>query len=335
MNGTRESPIYDPVLKASPLFEGLSELELNAVTTFLEPRRIKKEEIIFTEGAVGEEMFILVSGGISAWVNNADGSRQQIFEITPGDFFGEMSIIANESRSASLTAIVDSDLAVFHGIDFYRIIFEYPMIGVKILTAIRKVQNIWLDQTSKHLSDLMRWGETARRRAVCDELTGLYNRRFLEKSAQDRFEAGVVGLRSVSLLMMDLDKIHVINERHGSKGGDLVFIATADILRSSTRPGDICARLSGDEFAILLPDTNFENARMVAERIRHNLTTQKIIVPQNPDGTGRAEIFVSTSIGIAAAPAHADTWENLNLAADNALHQSKLLGRNRVEVAAL
>ena len=334
-SGNITPPISNPVLKASPLFEGLSELELNAVTTFLEPRKIKKDEVIFTEGAVGEEMFILISGRISAWVNSADGNRHQLFEIKPGDFFGEMSIIANESRSASLTAIVDSDLVVFHGIDFYRIIFEYPMIGVKILTAIRKVQNIWLDQVSRHLSDLMRWGETARRRAVCDELTGLYNRRFLEKTAQDRFEAGLVGLRNVSLLMMDLDKIHAINERHGSKGGDLVFIATADVLRSSTRPGDICARLSGDEFAILLPDTNVEEAHAVAERIRYNLTAQKIIVPQDPGGTGQTEVSVSTSIGIASAPVHADTWKSLTLAADKALHNSKLLGRNRVEVAAL
>ena len=334
MSSKRIAPIYDPVLRSSPLFEDLSELELNAVATFLEPRRIKKGEVIFTEGAAGEEMFVLVSGKICAWGKQADGSRLKIFEIEPGDFFGEMSIIANESRSATLTAAIESELLVFHGIDFYRIIFEHPMMGIKILRAIRDVQNIWLDQVSKHMGDIMRWGETARRRAVCDELTGLHNRRFLEESAKDSFEEGAVGLRNVSLLMADLDNIHAINERHGTKGGDLVFIATGDVLRAATRPGDICARLSGDEFAILLPDTNADEARIIAEKIRHNLTIKKITVPQNPDGTGQAEISVSTSIGIASAPAHADTWEGLNLAADNALHRSKALGRNRVEVAA-
>ena len=334
MTPQRVVSFFNPVVKDSPLFEDLSELELNAVMAFWEPRRLKKGEVIFSEGAAGEEMFILVDGKINAWVNRTDGSRQQIFEISPGDFFGEMSIIANESRSATLTAAVNSELLVFHGIDFYRIVFEHPMIGVKLLKAIRKTHNLWLDQISKHLGDIMRWGETARRRAVCDELTGLYNRRFLEKSAKDRFEEGVVGLRSVSLLMMDLDKIHAINERHGNKGGDLVFIATAKVLHSTTRPGDICARLSGDEFAILLPDTNPDEAFIIAERIRRNLTSRKIAVPQSPNGKGRAEIFVSTSIGIASAPIHADTWEKLNRAADGALHNSKALGRNRVEVAA-
>jgi len=334
MNSQRVAPIYNPALKASPLFEGFSELELNAVAAFLEPRSAAKDEVIFSEGAAGEEMFLLVSGRLNAWVNHADGSRHQIFGIKPGDFFGEMSIIANESRSATIIAAADSELLVFHGIDFYRIVFEYPMIGIKILRAIRKVQNVWLDQISRHLRDLMRWGETARRRAVCDELTGLYNRRFLEQSAKDRFEEGVVGLRGLSLLMLDLDKVHLINERHGTKGGDMVFIATAEVLRSRIRPGDICARLSGDEFAILLPDTDSDEAYTIAERIRQALTAEEIAVPKVPDGTEQTKIVVSISIGIASAPAHADTWEKLNLAADNALHHSKSLGRNRVELAA-
>ena len=333
MSDLRTAPVYDPILKASPLFEDFSELELNAVVAFLEPRRVKKGEILFEEGTAGKEMFVLVSGRISATVNRTDGSQHQMFEIIPGDFFGEMSIIANESRSATLTAVIDAELLVFNGIDFFRIIFEHPMIGMKMLKAIRKVQNIWLEQTSKYLGDLMRWGETARRRAVCDELTGLYNRRFLEKSAGDRFEGGVVGLRNVSLLMLDLDRIHEINERYGSKAGDLVFVSTAGVLLSATRSGDICARLAGDEFAVLLPDTGPDEACLIAEKIRYTMASRKITVPEHPDGTGQTEVVVSTSIGIACAPDHADTWEMLNRAADHALHRSKEMGRNRVETA--
>jgi diguanylate cyclase (GGDEF)-like protein len=334
MTNKRLAPINDPTLKASDMFDGLSELELNATMAFLEPRSVKKGDVIFTESAFGEEMFILISGKLSAWINQPDGSRHQVFHIKPGDFFGEMSVIADESRSATIIADVDSELMVLNAIDFYRIIFEHPMIGVKILRSIRKVHNAWLDQLSKHLNDLARWGETARRRAVCDELTGLYNRRFLEESATERFEKGAVRLRLFSLMMMDLDKIHDVNTCYGNKAGDLVFISTAEVLRSTTRTGDICARLSGDEFAILLPDTKSDEAYAIAERIRQTLPVKKIAVPGNPDGTGQAEIVVNISIGIASAPVHADTWEALSQAADNALHRSKSLGRNRVEVAA-
>ena len=325
---------YDPALRASLLFENLSDGELCIVADFMQPRTAKKGEVIFAEGAAGEEMFVLISGRIGAQVHHSGDSKGHIFAVKPGDFFWEMSIIANESRSATLTAVVDSQLMALSGIDFFRIVFEHPSIGVKMLNSIRRVQNIWLDQISQHLDDIMRWGEAARLRSICDELTGLYNRRFLEKSVKDRFAEGLVGLRSVSLLMIDLDRIHIINERYGIKAGDLVFIATANVLRSSTRPGDICARLSGDEFAVLLPDTDTDHARIVAERIRQNLIVQKIIVPKSHDGTGEREVCISTSIGIASAPAHAETWEELNRAADLALHHCKIKGRNRVEVAA-
>ncbi|MCL2318817.1 MAG: GGDEF domain-containing protein [Treponema sp.] len=327
------APVHNPVIKSSPLFKNLSELELNAVAAFLEPRTIKAGEVIFTEGTPGAEMFLLVSGKVNAWVSEADGTRRWMFGIKPGDFFGEMSVIANQDRSATLTAGEDTELLVFPGIDFYRIIFDHPMIGVKMLTAIRGVQNSWLEETSKYLSDLMRWGETARRRAISDDLTGLYNRRFLEDSANDRFQQGFVEPRSISLMMMDLDKLHDINTKYGPVAGDLVCMAAADVLRSTTRAGDICARLSGDEFAVLLLDTGPDEARSIAERICQTMFAQKVKVPKIPVGTGQTEVSVSTSIGIASAPAHAKNWESLYLAADNALHRSKDLGRNRVEIA--
>jgi diguanylate cyclase (GGDEF)-like protein len=333
MSGREAFAGFYPVLKKSVIFSNLSGLELDAVVSFLEPRSMKKGEVVFSEGAVGEEMFVIVSGRIGAWVAQADGTQRWSFELGTGDFFGEMSIIANETRSATIVIQEDAKLLTLHGVDFYRIVFEYPMIGAKILNTIRKVQNSWFEQISKHLGDIMRWGETARRRAVSDELTGLYNRRFLEESAGDRFSQGTLGLRNVSLMMMDLDKIHQINDNHGIKAGDLVFISTAEVLRSATRAGDICARLSGDEFAVLLPDAGPEEAVLIAEKARENIASRKISVPIKPDSSRKTEISVCTSIGVATAPIHAKNWEGLLLAADSALRQAKTLGRNRVAVA--
>ena len=332
MSSQKTAPVHNPILKKSPLFEDLSGLELNAVAAFLEPRKVSGGNVIFNEGSAGDEMFILVSGEISAWVSQSDGSRHWMFEIMPGDFFGEMSVIANETRSATLTAKSDSELLAFQGIDFYRIIYEHPIIGAKILKAIRKVHNSWLEQTSKELNDLMRWGETARRRAVSDELTGLYNRRFLEESAVSRFEQGMVGPRSLSLLMMDLDGFHKINSTHGPKVGDKVFIAVADILRSSTRTEDICARFSGDEFGVLLPDAGPEEAQTIAERIRKTMASKKITIPAGVEGV-ELRIEIRTSIGIATAPIHADSWDTLLSLADKALWKAKSLGRNQVVMA--
>ncbi|MDR0710194.1 MAG: GGDEF domain-containing protein [Spirochaetaceae bacterium] len=327
------SPINNPVLINSPLFSGLSELEYNAIAAFLERVYIKKGNVVFQEGDLGSEMYILISGKLSAYVSQSDGTQRWMFEIKPGDFFGEMSIIANEPRSATLTAREDTEIMVLQGIDFYRIVFEHPMIGVKMLKAICRIQNSWLDQSSKHLSDLTRWGESARRRAVTDELTGLYNRRFLEDSIKDRFAQGSVRIRSMSLLMLDLDRIHEINERHGPPAGDQVFRVVANVLRSCTRSEDICARLSGDEFSVLLPDTDVDEAKNIAERIRSTVEKQKIDVPRTPDIVKKTEINVRTSIGIALAPYHANTREGLMIQADGALRKAKEKGRNCVELA--
>ena len=332
MSGGKITSDYASVLRKSSLFKDLSNLELEAIVDFLEPRSVKDGDTVFKEGDAGDEMFVATSGKIDAWVSQTDGTQRRMFELGTGAFFGEMSIIANESRSATITAQGDLELLAIHGSDFYRIIFEYPMIGMKILKVIKNVQNTWLEQTSRHLGDIMRWGETARRRAISDELTGLYNRRFLEESANERFGNGV-GLRSLSFIMLDLDKIHEVNSAHGMKAGDLVFIATAGVLRSATRGGDICARLSGDEFAILLPDTETEEARAIAEKIRQTMASIKITVPKTPNGEGATEITVHASMGIATAPRHTDCWEGLQLAADSALRQSKEKGRDRVEIA--
>jgi diguanylate cyclase (GGDEF)-like protein len=327
------SPVSELALVNSPLFAALSELEFNAATAFLERMRVHKGAAVFREGDAGEDMFILLSGALSAYVSQSDGTQRWLFDSKPGDFFGEMSIIANEPRSATFIAKHDSDVMVLQGIDFYRIIFEHPMIGVKILAAISSVQNQWLDQSSRDLSDLMRWGETARLRAITDELTGLYNRSFLEKSIKDRFDQGAVGLRKMSLLMLDLDRVHLVNDRHGPRGGDMVIIAVADTLRSIMRSGDIAARLSGDEFAILLPDTTLEDAGMVAERIREAVQQLEVQVPKSPGAAENVFINTRTSIGIAEAPTHAENVENLFFAADCALRKAKERGRNKVELA--
>ncbi|MCL1928237.1 MAG: GGDEF domain-containing protein [Treponema sp.] len=324
-------PIQNPVLRDSPFFSAMSELEFVAVLAFMERHLLKKKEAIFNEGDTGQDMFILLSGALSASKKQSDGTQRWMFDISPGAFFGEMSIIANEPRSATITAKEDSELMVLQGIDFYRIIFEHPMMGIKMLNSIGAVQNGWLNQNSKYLKDLVQWGETARRRAITDELTGLYNRNFLEESIKDRFKTGAVGTRKMSLVMMDLDKVHEINERFGQAGGDKVIIAVAEILKSMGRPGDIAARLSGDEFAILLPDTSGSDAVTVADKIREKISVHKVML-NRLDTNELVELLIKTSMGVSAAPTDADNVRDLEFTADMALKKAKEKGRNRVEL---
>jgi len=314
------------------LFSELNEKELLNVTEALKTVHVGKGELVFKEGDNGEELFILLSGALSAYGTQSDGTQRKLFDVKLGDFFGEMSIIAHEPRSATITATEDSSLIKLAKTDFYRIISDYPVTGYKILRTIGIIQNLWLDQSSKSYSDLIRWGESARRRAITDEMTGLYNRSFLEESIKEHFGSQAMKLRIMSMLMIDLDKIHFINSNYGTNAGDLIITCASEIIRSCLRPGDIPARLSGDEFAVLLPDTESENATSVAELIRKKIENKQIEVPASPGSNETVLIGTHTSIGIAVAPSHASTAEELLEKSDTALRKAKELGRNRVEI---
>jgi diguanylate cyclase (GGDEF)-like protein len=132
---------------------------------------------------------------------------------------------------------------------------------------------------------------------------------------------------------MDLDKVHIINETYGTQAGDQVIITAAETLLRYLRNGDIAARFSGDEFAILLQDADEQTAREVAERIRTEVFSREIPVTPNSRAKEGAVISVQISIGVAAAPAHAGDAESLMIKADDALLKAKKLGRNRVEIA--
>jgi diguanylate cyclase (GGDEF)-like protein len=319
-------------IKNIPIFSQLNEIELNTVIEVLKPLYAKEEDTIFREGDTGENMFILLSGALSAFGAQSDGTQRWLFDIKPGDFFGEMSIIAHEPRSATISAKTDAVVMMLNIADFFKIIKERPVIGYKILRVIGTVQNQWLDQSSKTYSDLIRWGEKARRRAITDEMTGLYNRRFLEDSIKERLNKSYVNYRIMTLLMMDLDKIHGINERYGTKAGDLIIISSANIIRANLRHGDIPARLSGDEFAILLPDTDIKDAAVLAEKIRESIENGQVEVPSAAGADDHVLISTRTSIGISTAPAHANTTEKFVETADIALRKAKEMGRNRVEI---
>jgi len=334
MKEITQNPLSGISLTKLSLFSQLNEEELLVITKILKTVYAGKGEDIFKEGDTGKELFVLSSGAMSAYGTQSDGTRRKLFDITLGEFFGEMSIIAHEPRSATITAAEDSVLIKLAEADFYGVISDYPVIGYKILRTIGIIQNLWLDQSSKSYSDIIRWGESARRRAITDEMTGLYNRSFLEESIKEYFGSRSMKLRIISMLMIDLDKIHFINENYGTMAGDFVIISSAKVIRSCLRPGDIPSRLSGDEFAVLLPDTESTSAANVAEKIRKNIENKQFEVPVSPGSNETVLIGIHTSIGIAAAPSYASTAEELFEKSDTALRKAKELGRNRVEIFA-
>jgi len=161
------------------------------------------------------------------------------------------------------------------------------------------------------------------RLSVMDSLTGLYNRRgFFELSHREVDRAKRFG-GSLPVIMLDIDHFKDINDTHGHEAGDQVLEKLAGRLSGQLRKVDIMGRYGGDEFLILLPETNAASARNVAERLRHSIVNEPMETSQGP-------LNVTISVGLAALHESTMTVEQLVKRADQALYKAKESGRDRI-----
>ncbi|ALS97538.1 GGDEF domain-containing protein [Lacimicrobium alkaliphilum] len=158
-----------------------------------------------------------------------------------------------------------------------------------------------------------------------DGLTGLYNRRFWEESCMLEFKRCMRNQGQASLLMLDIDHFKPVNDNYGHPAGDQVIMNLAEIIKTSVRETDIPGRYGGEEFAIVLPDTDAKSALRVAERIR--LATEKTLIRYE-----QLELQVTISLGIAQLDERQDDYMAWISEADQALYQAKETGRNKVVI---
>jgi len=159
--------------------------------------------------------------------------------------------------------------------------------------------------------------------AITDELTDIYNRRGLFELGRREVERAHRYGRSLSAVMIDTDKFKEINDKYSHSEGDHVLKTLADRWKASIREVDILGRYGGDEFVILLPETDLENALPVADRLRMAICSKPV---QTPVG----DIPLSVSIGVATLTDVIRTFDELIEKADEALFRSKDAGRNQV-----
>jgi diguanylate cyclase (GGDEF)-like protein len=167
--------------------------------------------------------------------------------------------------------------------------------------------------------------------ATHDPLTGLYNRREMDRYLLEEIARADRYGSELTLLVMDLDHFKRINDTWGHLAGDQVLAQAASILSRTTRPNDRAIRYGGEEFAIIAPVMSAAQGRALAERIRCSVAETPFLISL-PDGRG-SRLSLTISIGLACLPEHAHDAHGLFLAADAALYHAKLLGRNRVAEA--
>ena len=162
--------------------------------------------------------------------------------------------------------------------------------------------------------------EDARKLADRDPLTGFYNHRFLHERLGEEVVRAQRARRPLSVLMLDLDDFKLVNDTFGHLFGDRVLTFTAELIRATLRISDVGARYGGDEFAVILPETDADDARIIAERILEAFRDHPFV------GEQRGPVPLAASIGVATFPADGRTATDLIAAADAALYAVKRAG---------
>jgi two-component system cell cycle response regulator len=165
--------------------------------------------------------------------------------------------------------------------------------------------------------------------AVTDDLTGLHNRRYLDRQIGTVFGDAMLHQKGLACLLLDIDRFKLINDTWGHEAGDEVLRAFAERIRQQVRPMDILARYGGEEIVMVVPGVDLPEAQAIAERVRERVEAAPFAVQR-----GTRDIPVTVSIGVAVRRSTDASPADMLGRADAALYRAKSAGRNRVEAAA-
>ena len=277
-------------------------------------------ETLIETGAVGESMFIVLSGSLHVFL---DKGTQPVAEILAGDTAGEVSLLDKQPASATVKAHDVCRLVALNEDTFWGVVQISHAFALTLLSrlASRLRAN---NQTVLEKEQLRRHFEFA---AFHDALTGVRSRRWLEDTLPRLLQRYERDGRPLCIAMVDVDHFKRFNDQHGHQAGDEVLRGVAQALAHRLRPTDFVARYGGEEFCVILPNTPLDGADVAANRVRELIAAEAF---EGPDGTELPRVTISIGIAQANTEEHAHA---LVSRADAALYRAKEAGRNCVQKA--
>lgn len=306
-------------LAACDLLEGLDDDALSQLIAQGSVRTLTMGEHLIEGGAINKAVYLVLAGRLKVMLTPDAEVPLAILEA--GESVGELSVIDQQVTSA--TVIADSTTQVMEipeGV-LWDLVRQYHAVAVNLLQALafrlRRGNNVIF-----RIQELLREYEYD---ATVDPLTGLYNRRWLDRTLPRLMQRAQASTLPMSVLMMDIDAFKHYNDSNGHLAGDRALLAVARCLSLHLRPGDALARFGGEEICALLPGSDADAAHVIAERLRKAVVELGV-----DDGRGGSLPGVTISIGLANVSAR-DQPDDLLGRADAALYRAKQAGRNRVE----
>jgi len=316
------------LIKNVSLFSTLKEDELATVTRYSGFYNFAAGEKVFSEGSIAEELYIIRAGEVviskHAGGNEDETKLVDIARFVEGDCFGELGMLDSRPRSETATATRDSELLIFpkRGLRFQELLQQHPSVFAQILHKLLATIAGRIRTTNALISDRSPWIQDLRRQLLSDELTGLYNRTFLEEDLATLLPG--YGSQT-SFVMIKPDQFKLINDNWGHEAGDSLLKMLAIAIKGSIRDTDIAVRYRGNEIGVVLPDTDTARAREIAEDIRAAIPR----IDTTPI-TGEKKVIVTASLGIATYPRDAENNRQLVERAFEKMFQAREAGGDRV-----
>lgn len=297
-------------LSRVPLLSGLESKDIETLAGRTRPVSFPSGTKIVEMGELGQSLFLIVEGSVRV-LSPARSNDFELARLGVGDFFGEMALLNEKPRSATVQAVDEVSLLVLDKVDFREVIEQSPEVALRLLETL----SIRIRNADDHISSLSD-------KAMRDPLTGLLNRRSFNERLKEEIDRAVRYDEVFALILIDLDRFKSINDTFGHDVGDVVLSWIGRLLSEHTRSADTPFRIGGEEFAIIAPATPSATARMVSQRL------VDVVAEARPPAD--FDLQVTMSCGYACCPEHSAAADILYQLGDRALRRAKEEGRNRV-----
>jgi diguanylate cyclase (GGDEF)-like protein len=305
------------VLARAALLTGVPQDAAAMLVNCSPSRHLGEGEVLLTRGQENRTLFLVLEGSLAVHLGGPRDAAHA--RAGPGECVGELSVVDGHAVSADVIATGPARVLAIDRDALWAAIDASPVLARNLLAILSgRVR-----QNTHAIADAARLQHVFQQAATVDGLTGLRNRRWMDETFTRQLERTLHEGRAASLMMLDVDGFKRLNDAHGHLVGDATLCRIARVLSDHLRPQDLLARYGGDEFTLLLPDADIEEAVRTAERLR------AAVAAAVPDPQYDPLPPATVSIGVATARL-SNSLHGLIAAADAALYRAKEGGRNKV-----